>query len=90
MATDVREQRVQPGAEGGSYRDVVRLSVNLAPSVAAVLKDAAHQQGTSVTEALRRTIALWKIVSDERARGNRVMVVEGTGDSARYREIVLL
>ena len=43
-----------------------------------------------MTEGVRRAIALWKLVSDEVSKGNKVMVVEGEGESAKYREIILL
>lgn len=69
---------------------VVRLSINLAPTVAEALKTTATKQGVSITEAVRRAVALWRLVSDAQDHGNRVMVVEGRGDDAQYREIVLL
>lgn len=78
------------GAAATANKDVVRLSVNLAADVAAALKTLSTQQGVSVTEGVRRAIALWKLVSDERAKNNRIMIVEGEGDNAKFRELVLL
>lgn len=69
---------------------VVRLSVNLAPSVAAALKALAEKQNVTVTEMVRRTIALSKLLDDEYEAGNRITVVEGAGDRAKYRELVFL
>lgn len=69
---------------------VVRLSVNLAPSVAEALKSTATRKGMNITEAIRHAIALWKLASDEQAKGRKLMVVEGEGDNATFREIVLL
>jgi hypothetical protein len=78
------------GDRAASSRDVVRLSINLASDVAGALKALSTAQGVSVTEGVRRAIALWKLVSDEVAKGNKVMVVEGEGDSAKFRELILL
>ena len=71
-------------------RDVVRLSVNLAPDVAHTLKSLSTNQGVSVTEGVRRAISLWKLVTSERAKGHKVMIVEGEGDKAKLRELILL
>ncbi|KRE54700.1 hypothetical protein [Phycicoccus sp. Soil748] len=78
------------GATAVSNRDVVRLSVNLANDVAGALKTLSTSQGVSVTEGVRRAIALWKLVSDELSKGNKIMVVEGEGDNAKFRELILL
>lgn len=75
------------GDEGPS---VVRLSVNLAPTVSDALKATAQRKGLSITEAIRHAIAVWKLVSDEQAKGNRIMIVSGEGDRAQYREIVMV
>lgn len=69
---------------------VVRLSVNLAPSVADALKSVADTQGISLTEATRRAVALLKLADDAARKGNRLMVVEGEGEGAKYREIVMI
>ena len=78
------------GATAVSNRDVVRLSVNLASDVAGALKALSTSQGISVTEGVRRAIALWKLVTEELGKGNRIMVVEGEGDDAKFRELILL
>lgn len=75
--------------QGESPR-VVRLSVNLAPSVADALKATAKKKGLTITEGIRHAIAIWKLVTDEQEKGNRVMIVEGRGDDAEYREIVIV
>lgn len=71
-------------------RSVVRLSVNLADDVAAALKSLSREQNISITEGVRRAIALWKLVSEAKERGERVMVVQGEGKDAKYREIIIL
>jgi hypothetical protein len=68
----------------------VRLSVNLARDVSQELKRICQNSGVSVTEGVRRCIALWKLLSEETRKGNRVLIQEGEGESARYRELILL
>lgn len=69
---------------------VVRLSVNLAPDVADTLQSLARGHGVSVTEGVRRAIALWHLIATEQAKGRKVMFVQGEGSSATFRELVLL
>jgi hypothetical protein len=72
------------------HRDVVRLSVNLVSDVADTLKSLSAAQGITVTEGVRRAIALWSLIYSERAKGHKVMIVEGEGDKAKFRELILL
>ena len=71
-------------------KKVVRLSVNLAPDVAAVLRKWTGKKSISITEAIRRAIAVWNFVETERAAGNRLAVIERDGDRERVREMVLV
>ncbi|MDM7855488.1 CopG family transcriptional regulator [Cellulomonas alba] len=87
--TDDARPAAGTASDAGESR-VVRLSVNLAPTVAAALKSTAAKKGLSITEAIRHAIAVWKLVVDEQAAGRKVMIVEGQGDSATFREIVLI
>jgi hypothetical protein len=64
-----------------------RLSVNLSPDTAAALRELADRRKISITDAVRRAIAVWKFMEDEIAAGNRVVVTEPDG---KKREIVLL
>lgn len=41
-------------------RPVVRLSVNLAPTVADALKELSEQHGVTLTEGVRRAIIAWR------------------------------
>lgn len=68
---------------------VVRLSVNLSPDVAEVLKRRANTKGISLTEAVRRAIAVWDMMEDEKATGNQLATIERTPNGKRVREIVL-
>jgi len=94
MAT-AQHEKLADGAphtdpSGEERPNVVRLSVNLAPTVADALKTTAGRKGLSITEAIRHAIAIWKLVTDEQAKGNRLMIVSGDGDRAQYREIVMV
>lgn len=68
---------------------VVRLTVLMGPSVAAALKSVAVSQQVTVTETVRRAVAFWRLVVTETRRGKRLVIVEGEGERARFREIVL-
>lgn len=56
-------------------REVVKLSVNLPRDVVDALRGIAEQQGTTVTEALRRSISTQKFV-DETVKGGAKILVE--------------
>ncbi len=70
--------------------DVVRLSVNLAPTVADALRLTAAERERTVTETIRDAVRLLALVHAEQRKGHRVMVVEGRGDDATFRELVIL
>lgn len=71
--------------------EVVRLSVNLAPDVAAALRKWADRKHISATEAVRRAIAIWNFVENELANGNTLAVVEHRPDGEHHlREVVLI
>lgn len=73
-------------ATGAPLR-IVRLSVNISDAVAQALTDTALRRGHTLTESIRRAVSLWKFASDEMAKGNRLMIVEGYGEDATYREV---
>jgi hypothetical protein len=56
---------------------LVRLSVNLGPDVADELKKYASRKGISITEGVRRAIALLTFVDDAQSRGASINVEEG-------------
>lgn len=70
--------------------EVVRLSVNLHPEVAAVLRRWAERNNISSTEAVRRAIAVWDLVESTYERGDRVAIVEGRGMREMLREVEYL
>lgn len=81
---------VMPGTTQINDRQVVRLSINLAPDVAAALKKWAGAKGLSITEGVRRAIAVWDFVESERQAGNRLAVIENDGSGDRIREVILV
>ena len=95
-ATDTHPQTTAGGSSVGQTapnadaQDVVRLSINLAPDVAHVLKSLAKSKRINVTEAVRRAIAVWNFLENEHAKGNKIAVVENVGGTARLREVVIL
>jgi hypothetical protein len=64
----------------------VRLSVNLSPDVANVLKLYASRKGISVTEAVRRAITVLTFIDDAQSRGASLHIEEG----GALKEILLL
>jgi hypothetical protein len=54
----------------------VRLSVNLSFETAETFKELLTRKGMSITEGIRRAIAVWKFLEDERSRGNEIAVIE--------------
>ena len=55
---------------------LVRLAVNLGPEAADVLKEYASRKGISVTEAVRRAIAVLAFVDEAQRRGASINVEE--------------
>lgn len=67
----------------------IRLSVNLAPDSARILKAQADRQSITVTEAIRRAIAVWDYVTTEQAKGHRLAMIETRRCRERVREFTL-
>ena len=59
--------------------DVVKLTVNLTPEAAAVLKDLSTKQGLSMTNIINRSIALEKFVWEEKEKGTHIQVEDKNG-----------
>jgi len=78
LKTTGRTDRAARAAPDGAGNDhLVRLSVNLSPDVADQLKDYAGRKGLSVTEAVRRAIAILAFVDDAQRRGASLNIEEG-------------
>jgi len=65
----------------------VRLSVNLSVESAETLRALIRRKGLTITEGIRRSIAVWKFVEDETSKGNQIAVIEHDGS---IRKVVLL
>jgi len=65
----------------------VRLSVNLSVESAETLKALIRRKGLTITEGIRRAIAVWKFVEDESSKGNQIAVIE---DDGSIRKVILL
>jgi hypothetical protein len=67
--------------------DLIRLSVNMNTETAAALKEMADSGGRSLTETVRRCIAITKFIKDERLAGNRIQIVDTERNEVR--ELIL-
>jgi hypothetical protein len=65
----------------------VRLSVNLSAESAENFRTLIKRKGLTITEGIRRAIAVWKFVEDETQRGNQIAVIER---DESVRKVVLL
>lgn len=79
-----------PSPPDSSPADVVRLSVNLSPDVGKLLKDLVKRKRISLTEGVRRAIAVWNFLELERDKGNRIAIIENDGGKDRVREVLLV
>jgi Ribbon-helix-helix protein, copG family len=75
-----------PGLKPDKHR-FVRLSVNLSAETAEIFKSLIERKGLSISEGMRRAIAVWKFLEDEKALGNEIAVVE---PDESVRKVVLL
>jgi hypothetical protein len=69
-------------------QQLVRLNVNMNEETATALKDLSDKQGLSLTETIRRAIAIYKFVYDEFKSGRVVQTMDKDGNNKR--EIVLM
>ena len=85
-ATD-NDELSTPKLSAKRDRRFVRLSVNLSLETAETFRTLIDRKGLSISEGIRRAIAVWKFLEDERARGNQIAVVE---PDDQVRKIVML
>lgn len=69
-------------------KDLIRLNVNLNPETAEALRDQASKQGISITETIRRCIAVYAFIRTEHGKGNRVIIERS--DGSHRREMVIM
>jgi len=65
---------------------VVRLSINLNPESADVLREYANRKGISITEAVRRAIGALSFLDESQSKGASVLIKQGNDT----KEVVLL
>lgn len=75
------------GRKGSVPESSVRLSVNLSNETAQTFRALIRHRGLSITEGIRRAIAVWKFVEDETSKGNQLAVIE---HDESVRKVVLL
>lgn len=61
---------------------IARLSVNLHPDVARTLQGHAELAGISLTEAIRRAVAVWAFAQGTRQTGDALAVVRTAPDGS--------
>ena len=54
----------------------MRLSVNINPEIAGVLKKLSEEQGVTLTEVIRRAISLYAVLEDKRKEGKVIEVFD--------------
>jgi hypothetical protein len=67
---------------------LVRLNVNLNQETAEALKEIAKKENISLTEAVRRAIAILKFVEEEQDRGRKIQTMDRDGKDKR--ELILM
>ncbi|WP_026541650.1 ribbon-helix-helix protein, CopG family [Paenarthrobacter nicotinovorans] len=67
---------------------LIRLNVNLNKETAAALKEIAAKENISLTEAVRRAIAILKFVEEEQDRGRKIQTMDQDGKDKR--ELILM
>ena len=66
-----------------STAQITRLSVNVPMTTMALLRRVAHERGTSITDVVRRAIALLKLIDDAEKDGLEVQVYNPKTDRTR-------
>lgn len=69
-------------------QNLIRLSVNMNPETAELLKHFASSKHLSYTEAIRRAIAIAKYIDDEVAEGRKIQTTDP--ERTDVRELVLM
>jgi len=83
-----KRPKKSPGKGRSKSQDkFVRLSVNLSFETAETFRELIARKGMSITEGIRRAIAVWKFIEDEKSRGNEIAVIE---QDDTVRKVILL
>ena len=71
-----------------SRKNMERLSVNISPITAQALREIASAKATTVTEVIRRAVAVLKLLEDEQEKGNQVHLVDQDGSTSRQLHLI--
>jgi hypothetical protein len=66
---------------------VARLSINLSAETADAFKELTGRKGLTLTEGIRRAIAVLQFLEDETSKGNQIAVIEQDGS---VQKVILL
>ncbi|MET9116638.1 hypothetical protein [Streptomyces longwoodensis] len=72
-----------PAGTGNQTNPVTRLSVNINEDTAAKLRWYKEHKGISITETVRRAVALLELVERETVKGSQVLLKSSDGKSVR-------
>jgi hypothetical protein len=76
MAAEPNSKDTENRGQDQPKSNLVRLSINLSFETSEILKALADRKGITITEGIRRAIAIWEFVEGEIARGNQMAVIE--------------
>ena len=62
-----------------------RLSVNVSPATSQTLRELAAAKGTTITEVIRQSVAVLKVLEEEQADGAQVHLVRPGASPMRLR-----
>ena len=63
------------------WMSVVKLNININDETEAALKELAARRGITVTETVRRAVAVYKFIEDEKDAGGKLQVIHEGGTS---------
>ncbi|GAB1516803.1 ribbon-helix-helix protein, CopG family [Actinophytocola sp. KF-1] len=66
-----------------SSKSTTKLTVNLSQEVVDILRDLADREGTTMTEVLRRAIAVQKYLADEQDEGKNILIEDPEKNTVR-------
>jgi len=65
--------------------ETVKLTVNITEELAKALKELAAREGTTMTNIVNKALALEKYVSEEKAKGSKMIFEDKNG---KFKEVV--
>jgi hypothetical protein len=86
QATSPEAEEASADTGKASTRKQQRLSININQEAADFLDAVTAKRGISYTEAVRRALALYKLLEDQTAMGNHVQIDDGK----RVRDLVVI